>query len=434
MIALGLALLCVVANAFFVAAEFGFAKVRPSALETHRRNGDRASRRALQITGRLDAYLSATQLGITLASLALGWLGEPAVAHYVEPVLSEMGLSPQWISGVTYGIAFGVISLLHIVLGELVPKSIAIRYPVATSRATAAALWLFYKTTAPAMWLLNGLSNGILRLMGVPPAAHGGLGVGAEELRVILDASFAQSGEQAQTRQLLERVIESAARTVRTIMVPRVDMIVVDEKDSVHTCLQRTRQHGFSRYPVCNDGDPDRVKGYVHIKDILTAELRGEARFHPLCRDVIFVPESMRVGELLTEFQRTRVPLAIVVDEYGGTEGLVTLEDVVEEIVGEIEDEHDHVAEDLAAKVRGGLPIPGNIPLVDVELDGFSWEEDTSADTLGGYVVSLLGRLARPGDRVTVGRWQVVVEDVRRRRVWRVRIEAAPEPTEPSES
>lgn len=444
MLAIGAALVCVAANAFFVAAEFAFAKVRPSALKTLVQQGDRQAARALDMTERLDAFLSATQLGITLASLALGWLGKPAVATLLyrplhaaagvlSPVLDQIGVGPdEFIHGAAYALAFATISLFHIVIGELVPKSIAIQYPEQVSRVTSSTLLAFSRFTAPAMWVLNGLSNAVLRLFRLPPVSHTDGKLSAEEIRIIIRASFGESEAAGRKRELLERVLRGTDRPVRAIMIPRVDMVTVPLNETVEHCLELVRRYGFSRYPLCEAGDPDKVLGYVHIKDILTAA-EDDIPLESLKRDILYVPESTKVGDVLSEFQQTALHIAIVVDEYGGTDGLVTLEDVVEEMVGEIQDEHDPGQSRTVTQDNGRLKVFGSLPLHDLELQGLRLSEGEDPDTVGGLIVGRLGRLARPGDRVNVGQYQFLVEDVRRRRISRVAIrpltEPPPEPT-----
>jgi len=431
LIPLLLSVLCVVANAFMVAAEFAFAKVRPTSLEAMARAGDAKAERALGMTRRLDAYLSATQLGITLASLGLGWLGEPALADMMTPLLEGFGLSTTVIHGIAYTVAFGTISLLHIVLGELVPKSIAIQYPERVARWTGRTLDLFFKLTWPAMWVLNGLSNFVLRLMRLPPARHSDGNLSADEIRLIIQASFKDAHETDRKRDLLERVLRGTDRPVRAVMVPRVDMVVLSTDASADACIALVRKHGFSRYPLCEGGNPDKVVGYVHVKDLLS--LSGESAT-PLLeqkREVLFVPETAKVGDLLSEFQLTSTPFAVVVDEYGGTDGLVTVEDVVEEMVGEIHDEHDSERPRIVERQDGTVSVDAAVIMGELDLEDLALDEHTEDQSVGAYVVEKLGRLARPGDEVRCGSWDLRVEVARRRRIRRVSFVRRPESVRP---
>jgi CBS domain containing-hemolysin-like protein len=411
------AILCLAANAFFVAAEFALAKVRPTSLDAMARAGDKKAKRALGVTRRLDAYLTATQIGITLASLGLGSL-EPALAKLIEPAFTAFGASPSLVEKIAFALTFAAITMLHIVLGELIPKSYAIQQPENVARNTS--LWMvgFYWLIYPALILLNSLSNFTLRLVGLPPAEHAEGKLSLEELRLVVRASLGEEGEKK--RELLERVLRGTDRPLRAVMVPRVDMTTLSIEDDFQSVLDQVRRHGFSRYPIAEHGDPDKVLGYVYVKDVLMASRPPRDGLRGLKRDVLFAPESLTVGELLGQFQRTKIPIAIVVDEYGGTSGLVTLEDVVEEIVGELQDEHDFEQPRITRLENGTVVVDGSLPFDELAIEGLELPPREGGETIGGYVVATLGRLAHPGDRVRLGKWDAVVEDVRRRRVNRV--------------
>ena len=431
-----LALVCVAANAFFVAAEFALAKVRPSALEALARKGDKDAQRAYDITKELDAYLSATQLGITLASLGLGWLGEPALAELIVALLEALGLiataaePPGWVHGLSATFAFGVISFAHIVVGELVPKTLAITRPEDVSRWSSRSLRLFYFFSYPALIILNGSSRMVLRALRLPAPQHAEGKLSKEELQLLIKASFSERGLEGKQRELLERVLRATDRPVRAVMVPRVDMVTLPIDADVESCMSQVRRHGFSRYPVVVDGDPDKVKGYLYVKDLLIAPRRQRAKIGDLKRDILFVPEARTVGDVLNEFRSTKIPIALVVDEYGGTSGLVTLEDAVEEIVGDIQDEL-HVDGPRLSLTEDGAIVDGSLPIGDLMLDGLDAPPIEGAETVGGYILASLGRLARPGDMIVLGDYVAVVEDVRRRRVHRVAVRlATPEDAE----
>lgn len=434
-----LSLACVAANAFFVAAEFALAKVRPSALEALAKQGDKEAERAYGITKKLDAYLSATQLGITLASLGLGWLGEPALAHLIESALAlvgaveDTGNPPAWVHGIAATFAFGVISIAHIVVGELVPKSLAIQRPEQVSRWSSRPLQLFYYLSFPALWVLNGASNMVLRLLRLPTMEHAEGKLSLEELQLLIQASFSNRGLEGTKRELLERVLRATDRPVRAVMIPRVDMQVISLQADFDTCMSQVRRFGYSRYPVAEDGDPDKIVGYLYVKDLLMAARRPRGNIGDLKRDILFVPESRSVGELLNEFQATKIPIALIVDEYGGTSGLVTLEDVVEELVGDIQDELHMDGPRIRLTEEGGAVVDGSFPMGDLELDGLEAPPIEGAETVGAYLLATLGRLAHPGDRIRLGAFDAVVEDVRERRVHRVAIrptsEDSPDPS-----
>jgi CBS domain containing-hemolysin-like protein len=419
LLALFCALLCVLANAFFVAAEFAMARVRPTALEARARGGDKAAERALRIARQLDAFLTATQLGITLASLALGWLGEPALAEILSPPLRAVGFSDAAVHGTATALGFTVLSLLHIVIGELVPKSFAILKPEAVARHTALPMLVFYWTMYPFLVAMTALSSALLKRTGVSDAPEAPEKLSPEELRLMVQASF-DTEDQRTMRELLDRVLRSTDRPARALMVPRVDMYMLSLMQNHDQWLEQIRKSGFSRYPVSEDGDPDHIIGYVYVKDMLLTRALPKGGLRALKRDVLFVPESCSVGELLGQFQKTRIPLAIVVDEYGGTAGLVTIEDVVEELVGDIQDELDAEPPSVQMRDDGTLLVDGTVPLGDLPIDGLDTHTKLSGDTVGGYIIAQLGRLAHPGDRVRIGGYEATVEDMRRRRIGRV--------------
>jgi CBS domain containing-hemolysin-like protein len=395
------------------------ARVRPTALDARARTGDHAAQRALRITKQLDAFLTATQLGITLASLALGWLGEPALASLMQAPLESLGLSEAAVHATAAVVGFVVLSLLHIVVGELVPKSLAILRPESVARHTSGAMLAFYWLMSPVLRALTALSGALVRRTGVSDAPEAPERLSPEELRLIIQSSFADDADRVK-RELLDRVLRSTDRPVRALMVPRVDMYMLSLMQSHEQWLEQIRKSGFSRYPVSEDGDPDHIIGYIYVKDMLLTRSLPKGGLRALKRDVLFVPESCEVGELLGQFQRTRIPLAIVVDEYGGTSGLVTIEDVVEELVGDIQDELDAEAPAVQMREDGTLLVDGTVPLGDLPIEGLDAQTKLSGDTVGGYIIAQLGRLAHPGDRVRIGNHEATVEDMRRRRIGRV--------------
>ncbi|MCC7539054.1 MAG: HlyC/CorC family transporter [Deltaproteobacteria bacterium] len=413
------AVFCVLANGFFVAAEFALVKVRRTHLEALARKGDAGARRAFEITGKLDEYLSATQFGITLASLALGWIGEPAFAGIVEVPLRWFGMAqPEVVHGIAVAVAFATITVLHIVIGELAPKSMAIRDAEKVSRAVGLPMKVFFVATYPLMWLLNSLSNLTLRVFGLPPTDHAEGALSAEEIGLVVGRAKLDDRK----RELLERTLRSTDRPVRAVMVPRVDAVFLSTEDSTEEGLRQARRAGFSRMPLIEGRDPDKVVGYVYLKDLLMAEKPPAGGLVALKRDVLFVPETRTVGEVLEDFQSKHVPMAIVVDEYGGTAGLVTMEDIVEEIVGDLQDEHDLEPPSISEQPDGSLLADGLVPVGDlVAVAGQNLPEDAS-ETLGGFMVGELRRLARIGDTVRVGDFDASVVDVRRRRVTKVRL------------
>ncbi|MCB9667764.1 MAG: HlyC/CorC family transporter [Myxococcales bacterium] len=420
LIALIAAFLCVAANAFFVAAEFALATARPTSLQAAANAGDKRALHALKLVEKLDAYLTATQLGITFASLGLGWLGEPAVARFIEVPLRSFDVSPSLVHGIALSVSFGIITFLHIVVGELIPKSLAIQRPEAVSRWTAKAMEVFYYLTYPIQVMFNAITNRILRVIGLQAAGSTRSVLSAPEIKLIIQSAFSTGGPDNTKRELLERVLTSTDRHIRTVMIPRVDMVTLNMTDSFEECLAMVRRHGYSRYPLVQDGDPDQVLGYIHTKDLFIASPRVRNDLTQLRRDLLFLPETLTTADALSKMKRERIPIGIVVDEYGGTSGLVTLEDIVEEIVGDIQDETDLEAPRLYTRSDGTLVMDGSLPIQELELEGIAFPHTEEGDTMAGCITSVLERLAYPGDRVKLGNFEATVEDVRGRRIERV--------------
>lgn len=434
MLALFAALFCVLANGFFVAAEFALVKVRPTSIEAAAADGDPQAKRALNAIQNLDAYLGATQLGITLASLALGWLGEPALSVILAPLLRQINLPESTVHAISLTFAFSTITLLHIVVGELAPKSLAIQYPDRVVRWSATAMHAFFVATYPFLYVLNGSANLLLKLLGVQSEGQHGRGApSSDEIRLIVQASFRAGSLEGTQRDLLERVLRGSGRSVRAIMVPRVDMSVLSIEAGLDSTELRMRKEGYSRYPLSENNNPDRIVGYLYAKDVWTAPRPFKGNLQALRRDILFVPESRTVAEVLEDFRLSNTPIAIVVDEYGGTSGLVTLEDCVEEIVGDIRDETDDEPAHTLIRPDGTIVVDGSISFGDLEIEELRdlVDDDDRDETVGSYVIDKLGRLPKPGDRVRIGELEIVVELVRRRRVSRVAFRTAePKPAE----
>jgi CBS domain containing-hemolysin-like protein len=415
-----LGLLLVALNGFFVAAEFALAKVRSTQIEPHVQAGERRARLAAHMLRHLDAYLSATQLGITLASIALGWVGEPAFAWLIQPLVAHVpGVSPALLHSISLTAAFAAVSVLHIVFGELVPKSIAIRLPRGTTLWTAAPLYVFYWAMFPAIWLLNHTANGILRLVGIRPVGEHEIAHTEEELRLLL-ASRQSAELSEEKRGLLANVFELFDRVARQVMVPRADVVFLSTTRSLADNLGIARGSGHTRFPLC-DGDLDRIVGVVHIKDLFRSE-RVPEDLRRIARPVKFVPESTPLDKLLTRMRSERLHLAAVIDEYGGVSGIVTLENVIEEIVGPIQDEFDAEKPELVDRGDGVWQVSGSMLVMDLE-DELGLElSDRDEDTVAGLVLSELGRRPRVGDRVEVAGLGFEVLEVQGNRIRSLRL------------
>ena len=424
-------LLLVLLNGFFVAAEFALVKVRPTQLDPHVQRGDRRGKIARHMLRHIDAYLSASQLGITLASLALGWIGEPAFGWFVRPVVARLGGSEELVHSITLTTAFLLITALHIVLGEQAPKSLAIRESERTALWIAWPLHFFYKLTYPVIWLLNHASIGLLRLVGIPPAAGHELAHSEEELRRLVGTS--EMGRQTLLkRELLDNVFELSHRLTRQIMVPRSDVVYLSIQRPLEDNLRLARSSGHTRFPLC-DGDLDRVVGLIHIKDLFRAEVPPSS-LREAAREIKFVPETLTLDRLLKRMRAERVHLAAVLDEYGGVAGIVTLENVIEEIIGPIQDEFDAEKPELVRRGDNVYQVAGSMLVVDLEDELGVEFSDRDADTVGGIVLSELGRPPRAGDKVTFGPLCLEVLEVEKNRARTLRATVTPAPVATQET
>ncbi len=427
-------LLLVLLNAFFVASEFAIVKMRPTRLEQLIREGNSNAALALRISQHLDAYLSANQLGITLASLALGWIGEPAVAHLLEPRLSFLG-SASSVSAhtVAVGIAFAVITALHTVVGELAPKSLAIQL---TERVTLLTVWplhLFYLLMWPVIWLLNTMANAFVRLFGLKPASEAEMAHTSEELRMLLAQSPA--GLDPALRSMLVRIFDLRRRTARHVMSLRSDAATLRANMSIDEAVKIANDAGYSRYPVL-DEQGERVLGYLHLRDLFSvlSGHRKANRVAELLRKPIFAKESTSVERLRMEMQARQIPVAIVNSAAGEFVGLLTIEDLLEEIVGEIRDENDEELPSIHRRGAGILDVDGRMLLADLERDTqvVLLPEMKTIETVGGYMLARLGHPPEMGERVECEGYTLVATDVAGRRVRRVRI--VPTETPPNEA
>ena len=421
----------VVLNGFFVASEFAIVKVRSSQLEALEAAGDRKARRAIEVTENLDAYLSATQLGITLASLALGWVGEPFLAGLVGPVLAKLSITSEPLARtLTVGIAFGIITFLHIVLGELAPKSIAIAKPVPTTVWVSVPLGFFYQLFRPAIWFLNGTATWVLRkILRIRPLSERELAHSEEELRVILTESEDAKQVTPIGKEILMNALDLRKRVVRDITTPRKEVVFLNTEDSFDENLTRAIQSRHTRFPLC-DGHLDNAIGLVHIKDLLSQMRAPAPDLTKIRRDLLPVPEMMPLERLLTFFLSKHAHIALVLDEYGGTVGVVTLDNVLEEIVGDIQDEFDTENQEFKRVNADEFVVDGALALYELkDLAGINIEsEDVS--TVGGYITHLTGHLPAVGEQVRIAPFEVTVTKADDRRVLEVRFQRMSEDEE----
>lgn len=400
---IGLALFLVALNGFFVAAEFAFVRLRSASVETLIREGRRTAPVVKEATENLDDYLAVSQLGITISSLGLGWVGEPAVAVIVEPVLAPI-LPASLLHAVTVAIGFGIVTFLHVVYGELAPKTLAIQRAEEVALLVAPLMKLFYYLFLPGIVVFNGVAVRSVRLFGVSPAAEEhGSHTETEILSILSEAGEAGRIDSEEV-EMIESVFSLDDTTVREIMQPRPDVTSIPADTSLADIRSMAIDGEYTRYPVV--GDEGDVLGFLDIKDVLRAsETIGGAddiTARDLSRDVVVVPETLRVDELLAEFQTEQRQMAAVIDEWGTFEGLVTVEDVVEVIVGDIRDQFDlgESAPSVEQRDDGSYAIDGNVPLTAVsDRLGVTFESD-EVETVGGFVLSRLGRAPEAGDQI----------------------------------
>ncbi len=417
-------------NGFFVAAEFSFVAARRSKIDEMAAQGLRGARTVQIALEHLDRYIAATQLGITIASLALGWIGKPALAHLIDRLLRSIGLDPPEaaVQGAAISIAFFIITFLHIVLGELAPKTIALTTPERTARAVAAPLMLFSRFMSPFIWVFNGAANSLLRLFGINPAATRE-GTTPDEIRLLVIQAHARGTLDESDRAMLAGVLDFHEKKARDVMRPRTELVALDIESTEQEVWDVIRRERYSRYPVYREFLDD-VTGIFLAKDLWLHPGHTPFNLADLVRDPLYVPDSRPAHRVLDDLRKTRAHMAIVLDEYGGTAGIVTMEDLVEEVIGDIGDEYDSAARESVV-TDGVLELAGSLSLIDVRSDYRIQIPDGEWTTLGGYAFAKLGRLPRMGDRIPIpgGDMEVVAMDGRRIAALRIdRVGARPQP------
>jgi CBS domain containing-hemolysin-like protein len=410
-------LILVFLNGFFVAAEFAMVKVRSSRIDTLVLEGNKRAKFAADILNNLNAYLSACQLGITLASLALGWIGEPAVARLLEPILS--GFLPDFaIHTISFIIAFSIITAFHITLGEQVPKTYAIRNSETITLWAAIPMVVFYKIMFPFIWFLNGTSNWMLRRAGIEPDAEHESVHTEEEILILMQESHKGGYIDKSEMAMLDNIFDFSETHAREIMIPRTEMLCLYANVSFEENKRIAIEEMHTRYPVCSP-DKDNIIGFVHIKDILK-RWDGLDNLTEIIRPITTVPESMSINSLLKLMQKRRTEMALLIDEYGGTSGLVTMEDIVEEIVGEIHDEFDEAAPSIEQRDENTHSVNGLL-LIEEFNDYFGTEIQTDDfDTIGGWVYSQVEMPPRKQQTVSFNEMDFIIEEVDHMRISRL--------------
>lgn len=400
-ISLILVVLFLLMNAFFVIAEFALVRVRKSQLEIAAAKGVKGSKNALLIASNVNAYLSACQLGITLASLALGWLGEPVFAALIRPVFELFHAPEALIEVCAVAIGYFIMTSLHVVVGELIPKSLAIFSTEKYALHTATPLLIFYKVTYPIMWLFNSLTNGFVRLLGHDPANEHEVYTG-DEIKLLVDESTESGLINPEQNEFVDNVLDLGDKDAESIMTPRTDVVFLDIEDPLAENLEAIKQHKYTRYPVCR-GSRDHVIGFVHIKDLYGLPLETPMSEWKI-RELPPIPESVPIARLIDVLQEERTEICLVVDEHGGTAGIVTLADIMEQIVGRIDDEYRHDADDEVVQLPDGtLVIDGSMAIDEVEeLIGFAPPGMGDVETAAGLLLMLLDKIPDEGDEVTI--------------------------------
>ncbi|MGA3163907.1 MAG: hemolysin family protein [Verrucomicrobiota bacterium] len=411
----------VLMNGFFVAAEFALVRVRETQLDALAGKGQRRAKMALHIVRNLNSYLSATQLGITMASLGLGWIGQPVFTTLLEPLLVSLGvLSPVWQHSISFAVGFSALTFLHITAGELAPKWMTIQKPLPIALWVAHPLRWFYLAFYPFNRLLNLSARWLLQKIGIELDVASNRTHSEEELRLVLASAQSEAGG----RNIILNALDLRHRVVREVMRPRHEITAFNTGMTIAECLTIAEQTHYSRFPLCEGGDLDSTRGIIHIKDLyaLRDKARTAADLLPVARPLIYVPETARLEKLLQLFLERKLHFAVVVDEYGGTVGIVTLENVLEELVGQIQDEFDQEKLKLERVGENIWEAAGTLPLHELEKIIGGMQREESVATASGWMTQKLGGFPKVGDALTVGACELRVEETDGPRVVRLKI------------
>jgi CBS domain containing-hemolysin-like protein len=415
-----------------VAAEFSLVKIRATQVDRLLEEGRRSAGLVKEATSRLDAYLAVCQLGITISSLGLGALGEPAIAALIEPLLEPLGVEGGTLHFIAFVIGFSIISFLHVVFGELAPKSVAIQSAEGTSLFVAPFMKLFYYVLLPATVVFNGTANTFTRLLGYPPASESDETHSEDEIRTLVSQSARQGMLERDEEGMISAVFELNDKTAREIMVPRPDVVAVPEQTSLRELVSVAAKGRYSRYPVYQGDSLDRIIGAVHVKDVLRAVgeeggMDAGKTSSDLMRDVLTIPENRRIDGILEDLRRQDLQMVVVIDEWGSFEGLFTLEDIIEEIVGEIRDEFDDEEPTVRELGEGSYRMDGRTSIGEVnEALGTDFVSQ-DFETVGGLVLGHLGRVPEKGDEIRLDGYLLRVDETDGPRVARVVIREAEE-------
>ncbi|MEN8906506.1 MAG: hemolysin family protein [Clostridiales bacterium] len=414
-------LILVLINGFFVAVEFALVKVRDSKMTQLVNEGNKMAVVVKNITKNLDSYLSACQLGITLASLGLGWVGEPFVASAIEPILKNIGFSEIIIHTISFALAFSIITMLHIVLGELAPKSIAIQKSEKTALLLALPLKIFFKLTYPLIWILNIMSNLVLKIIGLESVSESDDGHSEEELKILVRQSSKNGLIDKSEGVLFDKFFNFKNRVAKDSMVPRTNAIILDAEDSYETNLNILIDTRHTRYPVCN-GNKDEILGFVHVSDFYAESIKKENKnLKSFLREILKVPESLELSDVMKLMKKNKTLIAIVVDEFGGTAGIITFEDMIEEILGEIQDEFDNERPPIE-KIENGYLVDGLLLIEEVNnlLKIDITNEDVN--TIAGWIHMLLIEDPQIGKKIEYDNFVFEISEMEKNRISRIYI------------
>lgn len=417
-----LVFLLILMNGFFVATEFSIVKVRKSKIETLVSEGNKNAKYALKVVNNLNSYLSACQLGITLASLGLGWIGEPAVADVLMPLFTFFKVPSSIAHSIAFLLGFAIITGLHIVLGELCPKSIAIISTEKIVLSTSLVLIIFYKVTYPIMWAFNHSTNLVLKIFGINQVEDHEEAHTDEEIKLLVEESYEHGLIDQTELTFVDNIFDFSETTVKDVMIPRTDMICIYIDDTFDEIIQVALEHQLTRYPVCKEGK-DNVIGFIHIKDLFKQKIQGNNHnIRDILREIKFVPESLSISDLFKIFQKEKTQMAIVIDEYGGTSGLLTIEDILEEIVGDIHDEFDEDGKEIYKTEDNDYIIDGKVVIDDINKLLDISIEDENIDTIGGWVYSQLSSYPKVNDKVIFDNYEFSVLKCDRKRISKIMI------------
>lgn len=415
-------------NGFFVASEFAMVKVRKTRIEQLVNEGNFNAKLAMEALKDLDKFIAAVQLGVTISSIGLGWVGEGTLARIIEPLFVFLpGISKTVATHTaSVSIAFALITFFHVVIGELIPKSIALEYTEKTALWVARPMQFLTFIFNPFIWLLNGFGNMVLKMLNIPHSHKGSLVHSTEELDMLVNASYDGGVLNETEKDMLHNVFKFSDLTAKQVMIPRTDMVCIPIDMPMEELYKLAAENQYTRYPVYEE-DIDHITGLVHVKDLYSLSIKDETcPIEKIQRNILLVPETMTMDNLVLEFKKRKGQMAIVVDEFGGTSGLITLEDVLEEIFGEVQDEFDEEEESDIKEIAPNTYIANSIMRVDEFAEYFSIDEneidDEDIDTIGGLVLKILGRLAEVNDTVKLHDLTFIVKELDGARITKLEI------------